>query len=98
MVDQDGYKVIILVDFSIEDYETGSYYMGNVMASRDDQPSNDAEDIATSNAFLEAEDIVVNAAVRGLTDMSRYDARWDPHEDEEHVDASIAIMFNESNM
>jgi hypothetical protein len=101
VTDEDGFTASILLDFSIEDYETGAYYVGYVSSYKQEQPTDDGEEIRMSSAFCDAMQIL-EAGARVVDDRGHYGMRPEfltsdtPNGD--LVEASYTIVYNEDNL
>lgn len=94
VVDPEGYRAVVLVDFGIEDYEEDAYYVGNVSARFEENPTDSHEELAQSEAFYTAQQIIDE----GASVVGDRRGTYDMMETEDGLEANRPIMFNPDNM
>lgn len=95
VADDDGYRAVVMVDWGIAE-NTDGYAMANVLARKEDQPSQDEEDIHMSEAFYTAQDIIDSAA--SVLPNAETRTTWDLQDSPEAADGSRPIMIEPDNI
>jgi len=100
--DDDGFTAHMLADWSVESMKDGAYYIINVSAHEDDQPSNATDDeIYESEAFQKAITYVQEAIQQGLEHVQG-NGNYERHDRDvsgyDGVEAGFTVIYNFKNM